>query len=92
MARGAGGQDAIHHVHAHERVVNDFLGSAHAHHIARLVGGEMRQRRTQNFFRELARLAHAQAADGVSGEANFDGALGRFPAQLREHAALDDAE
>ena len=41
---------------------------------------------------QLPRLADAEAADGVSGKADFDGALGRFLAQGKVHATLHNAE
>ena len=39
VARGAGGQNAVHHVDAHARILLDFVGIADAHHVARLVFG-----------------------------------------------------
>src|SRR5690242_12726487 len=48
--------------------------------------------RLHNFTRKCPRFADAEAADGVSVEADFNRALGGFFAQSVVHAALDDAE
>ena len=92
MARGAGGQHAIHHVDAHARVLLDLVGIADAHDVARLVFGQERQNFGDHFEGELARLADAEAADGVAVEVHFDEALGALAAEIAVHAALDDAE
>jgi len=43
VSRGSGGQHAIHHVHAHARVLLDLVGVADSHDVARLVGGQQGQ-------------------------------------------------
>src|SRR5579863_5105348 len=92
MSGGAGGKDTIHHIHAHFGIFDDFFGSANAHKVAWLVFGQILQRGFDNFAREMARFANAEASDGIAGKADFDGALGGFLAQGGIHAALDDAE
>ena len=92
VAGGAGGQHAIHHVHAHARVLLDLVGVADAHHVARLVLGQQRQHLGDHFEGQLAGLADAEAADGVAVEVHFDEALGALAAEIAVHAALDDAE
>jgi hypothetical protein len=43
-------------------------------------------------MRQLARLAHAQPADGVAVEVHLHQALGAFAAQIAVHSALHNAE
>ena len=92
MARGARGENAIHHIHAEACVFDDFLGSAHAHQVARLVGGKMLERRLDDLAGQLPGLSDAEAADGVAGKIDFDGSFGGFSSQGAIHAALDYAE
>ena len=97
VARGAGGQDAVHHVDAHARVLLDLVGVADTHNVARLVGREKGQDLGDHFEGEVAGLAYAEAADGEAVEAgagvvHFNEALGALAAEVAVHAALDDAE
>ena len=92
VARGAGGQHAIHHVDAQARVLLDLVGIADAHDVTRLVFGQQRQNFRDHFEGEFARLADAEAADGVAVEVHFNEALGALAAEIAVHAALDDAE
>ena len=92
VARGAGGQHAIHHVDAHARVLLDLIGIADAHDVARLVFGQQRQHFGDHFQGQFARLADAEAADGVAVEVHFNESLGALAAEIAVHAALDDAE
>ena len=92
MASGAGGEHAVHHVHAHARVLFNLVGIADAHDIARLVLGQMLERERDHLARDLARLADREAADGVAGQVHLDEALGGLAAQVRVHATLNDAE
>jgi hypothetical protein len=92
VARGAGGQHAIHHVHAHARVLLDLVGVADAHHVARLVFGQQRQG-----FGIISRVSSRgsptlKPADGVAVEVHLHQALGALAAQIGVHAALDDAK
>src|SRR5580658_573113 len=52
----------------------------------------MLQRGFHNFSRQLARLPHAQAADGVPRKPNLNRPQGRFSAQLAIHPTLDNAK
>src|ERR1019366_8840520 len=52
----------------------------------------MLERGFDDVARKLARFADAQASDGISGEADVHGSAGGFAAQVRVHAALDDAK
>src|ERR1700721_450681 len=45
-----------------------------------------------NLAGQVAWFAHAQATDGVTGKADFEGAFGGFFSQCGIHATLDDAE
>src|SRR5580704_10348698 len=45
-----------------------------------------------NLAGQVAWFAHAQATDGVTGKADFEGAFGGFFSQFAIHATLDDAE
>ncbi len=92
MARGAGGQNAIHHVDAHARVLLDLVGIADTHDITRLVFGQERQNFRNHFKGKLAGLANTEAAYGVAVEVHFDKTLGALAAEIGVHAALDDAE
>src|SRR6266478_1826418 len=92
MARGPRRQDAIHHIDAEAGVLDNFLRRADAHYVAGLVGGKMFQRGFDEFAGAVARLADAETADGIAGEANLDGAFGGFFSQFQVHTALDDAE
>ena len=92
MARGARGENTIHHIYAEAGVFDDFLGSAHAHQVARLVGGKMLERRLDYLAGQLPGLSDAEAADGVAGKIDFDGSFSGFSSQRAIHAALDYAE
>jgi len=92
VAGSASGKNAIHHVDAEAGVLLDFVGVADAHDVARLVFGQERQDFRDHFESELARLADAEAADGVTVEVHFDEALGALAAKIAVHAALDDSE
>ena len=92
MAGGAGGKNAIHHVNAEARILLDFVGVADTHDVARLVFGQQRHDFRDYFEGELARLADAEAADGVAVEVHFNETLGALAAKIAVHAALDDAE
>jgi hypothetical protein len=92
VAGGAGGQNAVHHVDAHAGVLLDFVGVADAHDVARLVFGQQRQNFGDHFKGQVARLADAEAADGVAVEVHFDEALGALAAEIAIHAALNDSK
>jgi hypothetical protein len=83
VARGARRQHAIHHVHAHARILLDLVRVADAHHVARLVRRQQRQHLGDHLHRQLARLAHAEAADGVAVKVHLHQPLGALAAQIR---------
>src|SRR5437762_9737764 len=89
---GAGREHAVHHVYAKIRIFRNLLWRSYSHQIARFVFGKMFDRGLDDLASEFTRLAYAKSADGISVEANLYGAFGRFLAQSRVHAALDDAE
>src|SRR2546429_1482826 len=92
MTCGASGQHAIHHVNAKRDVIGDLFGAANAHEIARAVfrkeGGDFGSHGTSDFVR----LAHGEAADGVTGEVEIEKLAGAFTAQVGESCALHDAK
>src|SRR5438034_1021052 len=92
MTCGASGQHAIHHVNAKRDVIGDLFGAANAHEIARAVfrkeGGDFGGHGTSDFVR----LAHGEAADGVTGEVEIEKLAGAFTAQVGESCALHDAK
>ena len=92
VAGGAGGKNAIHHVDAEAGVLLDFVGVADAHDVARLVFGQQRQNFRDHFKCQLARLADAEATDGVAVEVHLDEAFGALAAEIAVHAALNDSE
>ena len=92
MARGARGENTIHHIYAEAGVFDDFLGSAHAHQVARLVGGEMLEHRLDHLAGQLPGLSDTETADGVAGKIDFDRSFGGFSSQRAIHAALNYAE
>src|ERR1700731_2955018 len=92
MARGARGENTIHHIYAEAGVFDDFLGSAHTHQVARPVGGKVLERRLDYLAGQLSGLSDAEAADGVAGKIDFDCSFGGFSSQLAIHAALNYAE
>ena len=63
VTRRPSGQHAIHHVHAHARVLLDLIRIADAHHIPRLVFRKQGQHFADYFECLFARFAHAQTAD-----------------------------
>jgi len=89
---GSRGQDTIHHVNAQIGVFDDFLWGADPHEVPRLVGGQVFKRGLDDFPRQGSRLTDAEAADGVTGKADFNGSLGGFLSQLTVHPTLHDAK
>jgi len=92
VARGAGGQHAVHHIHAHAGILLDLVGVADAHHVAGFAGGQQRQHFGDDLQSQIAGLAHAEASDGVAVEVHLHQALRALTAQIGVHAALHDAE
>ncbi len=92
MARRPRRQDTIHHIDAEPGVLNDLLRRAHAHQIARLVGGKVLEGSFNNFAGTLPGLTDAKPANSVAGEPDLNSPLGGFFAKFQIHAALNDAE
>jgi len=92
VAGGAGGQHAVHHVHAHAGVLLNLVGVADAHDVARLVLGQQRQDLGDHLQGQVAGLADAEAADGVAVKIHFNETLGALAAEVAVHAALHDTE
>jgi len=92
VARGAGGQHAVHHLDAHAGVELDLIRVADAHHVAGLVSGQERQHLGDHLHGQLARLAHAQAPDGVAVEVHLDQPRGALAAQIAEGSTLHNSE
>ena len=81
MAAGARRQHAVEHVDAARDRLDHVVGLAHAHQVARPVGGQRRHVVAIIVEHHLLRLADRQAADGVAVEADRDERLGRLDAQ-----------
>jgi len=92
MAGGARRQHAVHHVHAHAGVLLDLVGVAHAHQVTGLVRGQQRQHLGDGLLRQFARLAHAQATDGIAVEIHLNQPLRALAAQIFIGTALHDAK
>ncbi len=72
--------------------VDDVLGRANAHEVARPIGRKPRRRVGDQSRHVFLRLAHREAADGVAREAERHEARERLVAQVFIHAALHDPE
>ena len=92
VARDARGQHAVEHIYAAIDRLDDVLGRADAHQVARLIGGQRRAGFVQRGVHLRFGLAHSQAADGVAGEVKGREEVGAGLAQIGEDAALHDAE
>src|SRR5690606_37017443 len=92
VARVAGRHDAVEHVHAPRHRLDQVLGPAHPHQVARAVFGQLRHGVFEHGVALGLGLADGQAADGVAVEADRLEPLGRTRAQVAVDAALDDAE
>jgi hypothetical protein len=92
VAARAGGQDAIHHVDTHARILLYLVGVADAHDIPGFVGGEEFEGAGDHLTRDFAGFADGEASDGVTVEVHLDEAEGGLAAEVGIHAALDDAE
>src|ERR1700682_5357227 len=84
--------DAVEEVHANRNCIEQLGLAANPHQVARLVGGELTRDHPDEVPAQLARLAQAQAADGMAREPQpLDDPRALAP-KLRVEAALDDAE
>ena len=91
-ATGAGGHDAIEHVHTPRHSAEQIVRRADTHQIARLVGGQCRGRVIEGGEHRLLALAHGQTADSIALEADLGQRIDGLQALVAEHAALHDAE
>ena len=85
-------QDAVEHVDAALDHLEDALGVADAHEVARLVRGEERRRLGDRLEHRVARLPHAEPAERVAVEVELDDLRDRAAAELRVGRALGDPE
>src|SRR6266704_2480430 len=85
-------QHAVEHVDSGRDRLDDILGRADAHEIARLVGGEPRRGVGEDPALVALGLAHREPADRVAVETDARQTREGFVAQALDHAALDDAE
>ena len=92
VARVAGGHHAVEHVHPAGHALDQVLGPAHPHQVARPVGRQARMQVFEHGVALVLGLAHRQTADRVAIETNCLQAVQRAAAQVRMHPALDDAE
>ena len=84
--------DAVKHVDAARDTLDEVVGRADAHEIARLVFRQERRRVFEHFIHEFGRLADGQAADCIARQVHVH-ELCRVPfAQILVHAALHDAK
>ena len=72
VTRRTRGENAIHHVDAERDVLGDLFGLAHAHQITRTIVREKRGDFGGHFAGEFVRFTDGEAADGVTGEINFE--------------------
>ena len=89
---GAGRQHAVEHVDAAHHRLDDVVGLADAHQVARLVGGQHVDREVEAAEHRLLPLADRQPADRIAVEADVDQRVGRCAAQPLVERALLDAE
>ena len=88
----AGGQHAVEHVDAERHGLDEAARIADPHQVARPVGRQHLEGRSQRRQHLVAGLPHRQPADAVAVEVEGDGPLGALPAQALVDAALHDAE
>ena len=92
VAGVAGRHDAVEHVDAAPHGLDDVGRRADAHQVPRLPERQGRGHALHDFVHHLVRFAHAEAADGVAREVERHELARAFEPQIREHAALHDAE
>src|SRR5438067_7132463 len=91
-AGGARREHAVEHVDAPLDHLEDALGVANAHEVARLAGREERSGPGDSLEHQPPILADRQAAEGVAVEVELGDLLDRAPPQLRIGRPLRDAE
>ena len=88
----AGRQHAIEHVDPAPDRLDDVVGLADPHQVARPVGGQHVDREIEHAAHLRLPLAHRQPADRIAIEADLKQSLARSAAQRLEHRALLDPE
>src|SRR5712691_3361812 len=86
------GKDAVEHVDSGRDRLDDVLGRAYAHEIARLVRGEPRRGVGPDPEHFSLGLAYRKPADRITVESDAREPREGFVAQVFDHPALDDAE
>ncbi len=74
----AAGHDAVEHVRAHGGQLHQVLGGADTHDVAWFISGQQGQGGGGHLHHQVFGLAHAQAADGISGKIDFRHLFGRY--------------
>src|SRR6266478_3660978 len=92
MARGARGEDAVHHVDAPSDVVGDLFGAADTHEIAGTIFWEECGDFGGHFAGCLVRLADGESADRIAGKIEVEKLASTFAAQVGKSCALDNSE
>src|SRR6266446_2867289 len=92
MARGARGENAVHHVDAPSDVVGDLFGAADAHEIPGTIFWEECGDFGGHFTGRLVRLADGESADRVARKIEVEKLTGAFAAQVGKSCALDNSK
>ena len=92
VARIACGHDAVKHVNALRHTLYQIFGCAHAHEVARLVGGQTMWRMRHDLQHLFFRFAHTHATNGITRKIHIDQLIERFLTQVFKHAALNNAK
>jgi len=90
VAREPGRQDAIEDVNPAQNAVDQILGRADSHQVARLVLGQVRLHHVEHGVHFLLGLSHRQAADGDAGRIKSSDEFSGGSSKVRLNAALDD--
>src|SRR5678815_1377801 len=92
VPRVTSGKHAIEHVDPSCHALDEVLRRPRAHEVSRLCFRKSPCRLPHNLVHEVDRLANAQAPDRVALEPNRGRRVGALTTEIREHAALNDAE
>src|SRR6266403_2550038 len=87
MARGARGENAVHHVDSEGDVVGDLFGAADAHEIAGTIFWEECGDFGGHFAGRLVRLADGESANRIAGKIDVEQLSGTFAAQVGKSCA-----
>lgn len=92
MTGKAGWKDTIENVDAAQDAIDQVLGCADSHQIARFAFGQERRDHLQRGVHLLLGLAHRESADGDAGRIERSDEISGGRAQVPLYAALDDPE